>query len=257
MSWVKIDDALADNRKFVGLPPAVVGVWVLCLSWAHRDLRPGPRFGVVPTALPARYGDTDGSLAQALVDAGLWEPTEGGWRIHDFEDYLAPEDRPGVREARSRAGRASASARAARSESCTSPTPSQHVFSTCSVPAPTSVELTDPVPVPKPIPEEQLPTTATQSRAPTAQSLIDEWIAHCSERPPGRVVGQVAREIKTMLAEGVSYPRVRAGLAEWSRRGLHPSTLPSVVHELSTPRSRSGGLTAAELFAQAAAGGVA
>lgn len=66
---------------------------------------------------------------------------------------------------------------------------------------------------------------------PTAQALIAEWIDHCRKRPPGRVIGQVAKQLKALLAEGFDYDDVRAGLALWHSKGLHPSTLPSVVNE--------------------------
>lgn len=77
--------------------------------------------------------------------------------------------------------------------------------------------------------------------APTAQTLVAEWIEHCTDRPPGRVVGQVAKELKTLLDEGIDPARVRAALAEWNRKGLHPSTLASVVHEITNrkPAARS------------------
>lgn len=68
--------------------------------------------------------------------------------------------------------------------------------------------------------------------------LIAEWIDHCGQRPPKRVVGQVAREIKTMLDEDIPYADVRAGLAAWHTKGLHPSTLASVVHETRTAPTR-------------------
>lgn len=72
----------------------------------------------------------------------------------------------------------------------------------------------------------------------SAQVLVGEWVDACQERPPSRVIGHVARELKTMLDEGIDPARVRNGLIEWNRRGLHPSTLPSVVHEMSEPRRR-------------------
>jgi hypothetical protein len=68
---------------------------------------------------------------------------------------------------------------------------------------------------------------------PTAQHLVAEWIDHCEDRPPGRVIGQVAKELKSMLDEGISPERIRPALAEWNRKGLHPSTLASVVHEVA------------------------
>lgn len=75
----------------------------------------------------------------------------------------------------------------------------------------------------------------------TAQTLIGEWIDHCTQPPPGRVKGHVAKEIKTMLDEGIDYERVRAGLAEWNTKGLHPSVLPSIVHGIGNSRPRTNG----------------
>lgn len=86
--------------------------------------------------------------------------------------------------------------------------------------------------------EQRVPPTAGAD-APTAQTLVAEWIDHCGEKPPSRVVGQVAKELGAMLTEGIAYDRVRTGLAEWQRKGLHPSALASVVHESSTRVARS------------------
>jgi hypothetical protein len=36
------------------------------------------------------------------------------------------------------------------------------------------------------------------------------------------------------LQEGIRIEAVRAGLAGWAKKGLHPSALPSVVHEVQT-----------------------
>jgi hypothetical protein len=70
---------------------------------------------------------------------------------------------------------------------------------------------------------------------PSAQDLVAEWIDHCNgNRPPGRVVGQIAKEIGIMLGEGIPYADVRNGLGRWHSLGLHPSALASVVHEIRT-----------------------
>ena len=91
--------------------------------------------------------------------------------------------------------------------------------------------------------EVNVPTDVAIAMPPAgatgAQTLIGEWVSHCEERPPGRVIGQVSKEIKTMLDEGIDYERVRAGLAEWNRKGLHPSTLASVVHEIANKKATS------------------
>lgn len=69
-------------------------------------------------------------------------------------------------------------------------------------------------------------------------AIIGEWIDTLPSRPPGRVIGQVAREVKAMLNEGIDPTLIRTGVTEWQRKGLHPSTLTSVVHEVSTPHQR-------------------
>lgn len=72
----------------------------------------------------------------------------------------------------------------------------------------------------------------------TAQTLVGEWIDHCNQRPPGRVIGQVSKEIKAMIDEGIPDSDLRAGLAAWHSKNLHPSTLASVVHETRNPTKR-------------------
>jgi hypothetical protein len=77
---------------------------------------------------------------------------------------------------------------------------------------------------------------AVISSQPTAQSIVAEWIEHCAKRPPGPVIGQTAKAIGAMLAEGVDPDDVRRGVAAWHQKGLHPSTLPSVVNEVMNSR---------------------
>ena len=95
-------------------------------------------------------------------------------------------------------------------------------------------------------------------QAPTAQTLVGEWIDHCDKRPPGRVIGQVSKELKTLLDEGIEPERVRAALAEWNRKGLHPSTLASVVHEIGNRAPAAKGQQATnDLFDRAMARAIA
>lgn len=76
----------------------------------------------------------------------------------------------------------------------------------------------------------------------TAQTLVAEWIEHCTTRPPGRMVGQVAKLLGEMLGEGLPATAVRAGLAQWhlaaiaDANGRHPATLPSFVHAAANHR---------------------
>lgn len=82
--------------------------------------------------------------------------------------------------------------------------------------------------------------------APTAQTIVTEWIDRCPARPPNRVIGQVAKLVGEMLAEGIDPADTRRGLKAWMTKNLHPSTLPSVVNEvMNAPRNGPGSTKAA------------
>ncbi len=101
--------------------------------------------------------------------------------------------------------------------------------------------------------EEELPQPSTHNPQPvppgnsvaapdTSQGLIGEWLSHCRARPPKNVIGQVGKHVAAMLSEGIDPTDVRRGLAAWHQKGLHPSTLPSVVNEvMNGPGTRGPG----------------
>lgn len=72
----------------------------------------------------------------------------------------------------------------------------------------------------------------------TAQTIVAEWIEHVPKRPPGNVIGQVAKHIGQLLDEGIDPNDIRRGVALWISKGLHPATLPSVVNEAMNSRPR-------------------
>jgi hypothetical protein len=123
MPWARIDDAFDDHPKVLAVLEheqggAAIGLWTLCLTWAHRNtLKRGKTPGLVSASLPRRYlGPGARELAALLVKEGLWEPlAEGeGWMIHDFEMYLPTAQ---TSQARSEAGRKGAASRWAREHS--------------------------------------------------------------------------------------------------------------------------------------------
>ncbi|MFJ8107964.1 hypothetical protein [Streptomyces sp. NPDC096132] len=65
----------------------------------------------------------------------------------------------------------------------------------------------------------------------STQQLMAEYAAACAHRPPSGVLGHLGRETAKLLAEGIDPDHIRAGLARHRAKGLHPSTLPSLVHE--------------------------
>lgn len=65
----------------------------------------------------------------------------------------------------------------------------------------------------------------------SARQLIGEYVTACAHRPPKDVLGHLGREVGKLLAEGIDPAHIRSGLERHRAKGLHPSTLPSLVHE--------------------------
>ncbi|WP_313816375.1 helix-turn-helix domain-containing protein [Citricoccus sp.] len=76
---------------------------------------------------------------------------------------------------------------------------------------------------------------------PTAQTLIGEWLQSKSIRPPGRVIGQLSKEIKNLLDEGYEYAHVREAVIAWNSKSLHPATLASVLYETQNKSTAPAG----------------
>lgn len=114
------------------------------------------------------------------------------------------------------------------------------------------------------VPESGTPTPSTpQTRSPqygdgpddapvTAQTIVGEWLERVDKRPPASVIGQMAKQIRVLLEDdGIDPDDIRRGIAKWMAKGLHPSTLPSVVNEVMNagpPRPQPG--TALALIGQ-------
>lgn len=81
-------------------------------------------------------------------------------------------------------------------------------------------------------PEPSLNHPSTVLEPSTAQQIVAEWIDRCAKRPPKPVVGQMAKQIDALLAEGIDPDDVRRGIAQWMTRDVHPSVLPSIVNSV-------------------------
>ncbi|MEV0993441.1 hypothetical protein [Nonomuraea sp. NPDC050202] len=115
MAWARIDDAFDDHPKVLALldmdgAAAAIGLWTLCLTYAHRNTRRAGKVpGLIPPTLPRRFFGPDGrAMAALLVEVGLWEEVDDGWMIHDFAEYLPGKE---VSAARSAAGKKGAAKR--------------------------------------------------------------------------------------------------------------------------------------------------
>lgn len=92
--------------------------------------------------------------------------------------------------------------------------------------------------------EENLPATVV---APNSGQVITAWIDGLRNRPPDRVVGQTAREVRLLLEQGFDPRVVLEALRSISAKGLHPSTLASEVNTIiNPPTTMRGGANTAE-----------
>ena len=67
---------------------------------------------------------------------------------------------------------------------------------------------------------------------PTARTLIAEWIDGMPNKPPGRIIGHLSKEIKNLLEEGYDYQLVRQATILWSKHPYGPSALPSFLNQI-------------------------
>ncbi len=105
MPWARVGDEWWCHPKVMGVGLAPRGLWVSALSWSCAQ-----RKDVVPVGFLAMVGATETDV-QPLVDAGLWVPVDGGWRIHDWREYQEATVSEKRAEAGRKGGRASGKAR--------------------------------------------------------------------------------------------------------------------------------------------------
>lgn len=115
--WIRIAcDALLSNEELLGLDDQLFRLWVTMLAWSRYRERDGD----LPSRVVARYAHGIGIVSHeaagaALVDAGLWTPSEEGWQIVGYalwQQTSAEIEQQRVDKAR--AGRESGAARRAR-----------------------------------------------------------------------------------------------------------------------------------------------
>jgi len=86
MPYVALDDKFPDNPKVAGLSHAAFRLHVVALCYCSAHLTDG----IVPkSAQIHRKIGTTSKLNAQLIEAGLWEIVEDGWRIHDYLDWNA------------------------------------------------------------------------------------------------------------------------------------------------------------------------
>lgn len=206
MSWANLDDRLAVHRKFIRLRMqgtdglAAIGLWTLCLTWAHAQTRDQPpdQQGVIPPEIVEDYAGLGADrLTELLADvppgskAGLWEPLgDGWWRIHEFRYWQQLH----IREAQSAAGKRGARKRWGIPEG------QETLFEDASmqvdsspIGSPNGLAIEDPIAPTPPHPNKESPN----GLSPSIAVAFDEfYAAYPRKREPRRAKAAFARAVK-------------------------------------------------------------
>ncbi len=203
MTWVRVDDRLPFHPKFLRLGAdrrACLAVWMEAMCYAGSYLTDG----YIPDgALP----DIEYEAAR-LVEVGLWERTEDGWRIHDYLDYQTSREYvEDLREKRAAAGRRGGqrSGEVRREAAASAP-----------------VEATDEaLASPRLEPRIQNPTqpslsNESESRARAEKPNLDEVWAHVSALRNGNATEQQVDTIRGLIEQIGDREKVFAVLRTWA-----------------------------------------
>jgi hypothetical protein len=126
MPWVRLAEDFAEHPRIVAAGPLAAMLQVSALCWCNRQLTDGfvPR-GQVPRLVcwEGIGREVDGTFRPVtwqdvvldLVTAGIWDPVDGGWQIHDYLSYQPSRSEVLATQDRKRAaGSLGGAARAAR-----------------------------------------------------------------------------------------------------------------------------------------------
>jgi hypothetical protein len=180
MSWARYDDALSMNRKVAELralgPPgiAAIGLHLLANTWS-RNQGTG---GFIATHMPDQLAGRGGlKLAQLLAKVTMFDAAEGGWMIHDFDEYNDPTDLDPHRSADERrkeisAIRAAAGAKGGRQ------TASKRVAELPAKAPANGQQRSSPGPDPDPVPEEPDDDDNSRGLPPAAVVVVELYVEY-------------------------------------------------------------------------------
>ncbi len=89
--WAKLDDRFYENPRVVELTHCEFRLYVCAITFCYRQGRRDGFIGTGEAAVLSKLHGLRTGTVQGLIDKGRWEPRDGGWHIHDFEEYLPAE----------------------------------------------------------------------------------------------------------------------------------------------------------------------
>ncbi len=138
MAWVRLDENFAQHPKVVKAGPLGMAMHVAALCYCNQHLTDG----FVPKQIARTLLDLTGlgmglwdgglvggghdaeweMIVNDLVEAGLWDPEDDGWVIHDYHDYQPSKAHIlSIRKSRADAGRRGGQAKGKQAPSKTEP----------------------------------------------------------------------------------------------------------------------------------------
>lgn len=113
MTWIRLDDQLPEDPKFIEVGHRGIALYVAGLCYCSRNLTDG----VIPKGAVPRLTDVarPKQVAQSLVDAELWLDAGHSYEVHKYLQYQQSRSTiEANREAKRQAGRAGGLARSLR-----------------------------------------------------------------------------------------------------------------------------------------------
>lgn len=90
MAWVRLDDQIARNPKLVAAGPEAAWLWVCAIAYCSSSLTDGYVDVMILSSICTVRRPK--ALARRLVDVGLFELVEGGYRVHDYLEHNATRE---------------------------------------------------------------------------------------------------------------------------------------------------------------------
>ena len=85
MGWVRLDDNFADHPKVIALSDSAFRIYINALCYSNRQLTDG----FIPNPVYEIWASRESNEepADALIEADLWEVTNGGFLIRSYTEY--------------------------------------------------------------------------------------------------------------------------------------------------------------------------
>lgn len=248
MAWARLDDRFHEHWKVADAGLEAVGLWTMCLTWASQARRTSPTPGVVPDSVIARFAGAKAKrLVKQLHEVGLLDDkADGGWPIHDFDEYLPKYDADRNRQNGSRGGRARAAKQTAK-QTASEPLDKDEANREADSKQTSSMRASvrrNPVPT-VPNGTDSEPSLRSGPAQPddsiNAGKIVKAWIDRQRRRPAERVIGQVAKQVRELLDEDFTADQIKVGLDRLDAKGLAPSVLASLVTQVANSGAPTDG----------------